>query len=420
MIYLLQLIGKITAVLLFVFGAYQLLYIPIALFIRKKAAEAKETNSYAVLICARNEEAVIPDLISSIKSQTYNQELIKIFVMADNCTDETASVCRALGAVVYERQNTEKIGKGYALEALLDGISADYPDGFDGYFVFDADNVLDKAYISEMNKVFCSGYDIVTGYRNSKNYGDNMISAGYALSFLREGRFLNYPRYVVGSGCTIGGTGFMFSREILEEQGGWKFHLLTEDIEFSAYHIINGRKIGFAQDAVFYDEQPVTFKQSWDQRLRWVKGYMQVLRKYGLKLLCGVFKGEFACFDMLSSLTPIFILSAVGLLTNAINALLMLLSGEPAVLAAAVLAEPLILAYGTMFIIGFITVISEWNRIHTSASKKTIYSLTFPIFLLSYLPIAIVALFSKKVSWKPIVHKGSCTSLPARLKKRLE
>ena len=408
MIYLLQLIGKITAVLLFVFGAYQLLYIPIALFIRKKAAEAKETNSYAVLICARNEEAVIPDLISSIKSQTYNQELIKIFIMADNCTDETASVCRALGAVVYERQNTEKIGKGYALEALLDGISADYPDGFD------------KAYISEMNKVFCSGYDIVTGYRNSKNYGDNMISAGYALSFLREGRFLNYPRYVVGSGCTIGGTGFMFSREILEEQGGWKFHLLTEDIEFSAYHIINGRKIGFAQDAVFYDEQPVTFKQSWDQRLRWVKGYMQVLRKYGLKLLCGVFKGEFACFDMLSSLTPIFILSAVGLLTNAINALLMLLSGEPAVLAAAVLAEPLILAYGTMFIIGFITVISEWNRIHTSASKKIIYSLTFPIFLLSYLPIAIVALFSKKVSWKPIVHKGSCTSLPARLKKRLE
>ena len=406
MIYLLQLIGKITAVLLFVFGAYQLLYIPIALFIRKKAAEAKETNSYAVLICARNEEAVIPDLISSIKSQTYNQELIKIFIMADNC--------------IYERQNTEKIGKGYALEALLDGISADYPDGFDGYFVFDADNVLDKAYISEMNKVFCSGYDIVTGYRNSKNYGDNMISAGYALSFLREGRFLNYPRYVVGSGCTIGGTGFMFSREILEEQGGWKFHLLTEDIEFSAYHIINGRKIGFAQDAVFYDEQPVTFKQSWDQRLRWVKGYMQVLRKYGLKLLCGVFKGEFACFDMLSSLTPIFILSAVGLLTNAINALLMLLSGEPAVLAAAVLAEPLILAYGTMFIIGFITVISEWNRIHTSASKKIIYSLTFPIFLLSYLPIAIVALFSKKVSWKPIVHKGSCTSLPARLKKRLE
>ncbi len=419
MIYL-QLIGKITAVLLFVFGAYQLLYIPIALVFRKKTAEVEETNSYAVLICARNEAAVISDLISSIKNQTYNRELIKIFVMADNCTDETASVCRALGVVVYERKNTEKIGKGYALEALLDNIAADYPGGFDGYFVFDADNVLDKSYISEMNRVFCSGYDIVTGYRNSKNYGDNMISAGYALSFLREGRFLNYPRYIVGSGCTIGGTGFMFSREILEEQGGWKFHLLTEDIEFSAYHIIHGRKIGFAQDAIFYDEQPVTLKQSWDQRLRWVKGYMQVLRKYGLKLLRGVFKGEFACFDMISSLTPIFILSAVGMLTNALTALLMLFSGESAVLAAVVLAEPLIWAYGTMFIIGFITVISEWSRIHTSAAKKIIYSFTFPVFLLSYLPIAIVALFSKNVSWKPIVHRGSRTSLPARPKKRLE
>ena len=76
-------------------------YIPIALFLRKKAAEAKETNNYAVLICARNEEAVIPDLISSIKSQTYNQELIKIFVMADSCTDETASVCRALLSLIH-------------------------------------------------------------------------------------------------------------------------------------------------------------------------------------------------------------------------------------------------------------------------------------------------------------------------------
>lgn len=147
---------------------------------------------------------------------------------------------------------------------------------------------------------------------------------------------------------------------------------------------------------------------------------MQVLRKYGLKLIRGVFKGEFACFDMLSSLTPIFILSAVGMLTNALTALLMLFSGTSGSLAAIVLFEPLIWAYGTMFLIGFITVISEWNRIHTSALKKIIYSLTFPVFLLSYLPIAIAALFSRNVSWKPIVHRGSRTSLPARLKKRLD
>jgi glycosyltransferase involved in cell wall biosynthesis len=112
-------------------------------------------HRFAVLIAARNEEAVISQLIESIQHQSYPSQLIKIFVAADNCTDNTAAAAREAGAVVWERFNRKKIGKGYALNFLLKQIEKTCPDKpFDGYFVFDADNLLDENYISEMNKTF--------------------------------------------------------------------------------------------------------------------------------------------------------------------------------------------------------------------------------------------------------------------------
>jgi len=56
---------------------------------------------------------------------------------------------------------------------------------------------------------------------------------------------------------------------VLLEQGGWPYHLLTEDLQFSAECAAEGRRIGYCEGAVIYDEQPTSFRQSWDQRLRW-------------------------------------------------------------------------------------------------------------------------------------------------------
>lgn len=150
-------------------------------------------------------------------------------------------------------------------------------------------------------------------YRNSKNYGDNWISAGYALWFIRESRYLNNSRMLLGTSCAVSGTGFLFSRQVMESTNGWKFHLLTEDIEFSVHHILQGRKIGFCADAVLYDEQPVTFRQSWRQRLRWARGFLQVFRKYGFGLVKGIGKGHFSCYDMSMTVMPAYILT-VGLI----------------------------------------------------------------------------------------------------------
>ena len=159
--------------------AYQLFFLAVPFTKKQEPHKPEVLHRFAILICARNEEAVIADLIQSIRHQTYDQSLLTVFVMADNCTDATSDIARREGAVVYTRFNREKVGKGYALEQLLLHIEEDYPKVYDGFFIFDADNVLDCRFVEEMNRTFSDGYEVVTSYRNSKNYGDNWISAGY-------------------------------------------------------------------------------------------------------------------------------------------------------------------------------------------------------------------------------------------------
>ena len=145
-----------------------------------------------------------------------------------------------MGCHVVERHDTELIGKGYALSYLLSTmIDSGVADDYDAYFVFDADNRLDRHYVEEMNKAFQSGFRILTSYRNSVNLADNWVSSGSALWFIRESRFLNNSRMILGSSCHVGGTGFMFSREVMRRNRGWKFHLLTEDLEFTMDSILH-------------------------------------------------------------------------------------------------------------------------------------------------------------------------------------
>ena len=231
--------------------------------------------------------------------------------MADNCTDNTYDVALGHGAAAYMRSSRKFVGKGYALEALLKEIREDYPLGFDGYFVFDADNVLAPDYIEEMHKCHLEGNDVITSYRNSKNYGDNWISSGYSLWFLRETMYLNYARNKIGSSAAISGTGFFFSDSVLKDIGGWPFHLLTEDIEFTINRVCKGRRIAFCRSAVFYDEQPTSLKQSFTQRMRWARGYIQVFKHYGKELMSETFHGNFAAFDMAMNIMPAFLLTAI-------------------------------------------------------------------------------------------------------------
>ena len=400
-----RLVNNLLAIAFTICYAYQFFYLLVPFFKKRRQQKTASYHNYAVLISARNEEAVIGQLIESIKKQDYPAEKIQVFVVADNCSDNTAEAAREAGAVVWERFSRRQVGKGFALDFLLGKIRASYPEEFfDGFFVFDADNLLDEHYITEMNKTFSEGHRIITSYRNSKNYGSNWISAGYSLWFIRESKFLNESRMLLGTSCAVSGTGFLVHRDVIEKNDGWKFFLLTEDIEFSVHSVLEGERIAYCASAVLYDEQPVKFSQSWSQRLRWAKGFLQVFGKYGARLIKSIFSRRcFACFDMAMTIMPVILLTMITIFINVSAAAVGLYLDKDIDILLVSLWETVRNAYLVLFGLGVVTVITEWRRIHSPTREKIKYLFTFPIFLLTYIPISSVALF-KNVEWKPIQH----------------
>ncbi len=421
-------ISQVLNILNIVFGAafmicyfYQIVYLFISFI--KKPKKYPETNKrcrYAFIIAARNEENVIGQLCDSIRAQNYPEELIDIFVVADNCTDGTAEVAASHGATVFERQDTARVGKGYALDALFGYIDDSVGiDAYDGYFVFDADNILDKNYVFEMNKCFSAGEKIITSYRNTKNYGDSWISQGYSVWFMREMRQLNAVRSVLGTTSELRGTGFLVSSEIIKKQGGWPYHLMIEDVQFTVENVLAGEKVAYCHDAIFYDEQPTTFMTSWWQRKRWCRGYLQILRHYGLKLVGAFFRGRgFSHFDMLMSMCPAFFISVAAVSVN-ILALILTLIFETHTFLPTLMASVYMMvgSYLLFAMIGIIAVITEWKRIRTSNRKKIWSAVVFPIFMATYIPIAAASIFSG-TDWKPIKHspvaKDSAIEIPQK------
>lgn len=394
---------------------YQIVYLVVGLIMhhRKMHYVPKKLHRYAAIIAARNEEAVIGELLNTLNAQNYPKNLLDLYVIADNCTDDTAGVAKSCGARVIVRNDTQKIGKGFALDYFFRQLEEQY----DGYFVFDADNLVDPNFVMEMNKVFDRGYAAVTSYRNSKNYDTNWLTAGYSLWFLREACFLNQPRMALGTNCAISGTGFLISHKLIEKHNGWPFHLLTEDIQFSVVCAIAGDKIGYADAAVLYDEQPSKFRQSWNQRLRWSKGFYQVICKYFGKLVSGILRGKenaFSCFDMLMTVAPSIMLSLLCVVVNLV--VLLLFAVDPVTWTSLRLyAETtqslwttVVSFYLVLLLYGGCTLVSEWKKIRCKAWKKLLFVFAFPVFLLTYIPISFAAMF-QKVEWKPIQHSVTKT-----------
>jgi len=404
---ILRSINRIIGILFLLCYSYQLLYVPVALLRRKRAKAAASIRRYAVLISARNEEAVIGHLLDSIRRQDYPADSLVAFVVADNCTDGTARAAREAGAVVYERTDRVHVGKGYALNYLLTQIRDTWGDDyFDGYFVFDADNLLAPDYVSRMNETFSPDCQIVTSYRNSKNFGDNWISAGYGLWFLRDAAFLNAPRTQLGLSAVVSGTGYLFSREVMLQGNGWPFHSLSEDTEFTVHCILEGEKIGYCGEAELYDEQPTQLGQSIRQRMRWVRGNMMVLLRQGGRLAGHVGqKNGLSCLDLLLSMVPAIVLTIFGVAGGVLATVLELLAGGQVLPMLGAMAMSFLVPYLLLFVAGAITTVTQWKKIRTSSWKKILYTLTFPIFMATYVPITVCALFGK-VEWKPIKHRA--------------
>ena len=270
-----------------IYWAYQIVVSFCSLIkLKDKKLLIEKDHKFMAVIPAHNEEAVIKNLVESLTAQNYPKELYDIYVIADNCTDATAEIAKEAGAIVLKRFDEQNKTKGHALNWFIKQKIEENAD-YDALCVFDADNIVDKNFLKNMNKKLCQGEEVVQGYRDIKNPTDSWIAGGYAIFYWMMHRFYHLARYNLGLSPLLNGTGFMVKFDLLKPNG-WQTITLTEDIEFSLINIAQGRKLGWAVDAIVYDEQPVTFKASWSQRSRWTVGHLQCMKEYTLKLINGV------------------------------------------------------------------------------------------------------------------------------------
>lgn len=365
--------------------------------------------SLAILIPARDESKVINDLLLSIKKQTYKVNMEDVYIIIEDKEDPTFNIAKEYKANVIIRKNLNLRRKGYALDEAVKYILS--KRRYDIYFIFDADNVLEENYIKEMLITYRKGYDIGVGYRNTKNGNYNVVSSSSSLTFSMINTIGNKKKNKETKNVTISGTGFYINGKYIDKWKGYPFHTLTEDYELTLYSTLNNMTSYYNEKAIFYDEQPTSFKVSISQRTRWIKGYFEARKMYVNKLYKASLTNNLNSGSQFSTFVGIkpYLLLVIGILLELIVKLFPSfyflifdrLMFKKLIIHITIL---LLLIYLILMIFTIIMLYKEKNKINLN-KKSIIKSIFFnPIFLASYVICAIKALFNKNLEWEKINH----------------
>jgi cellulose synthase/poly-beta-1,6-N-acetylglucosamine synthase-like glycosyltransferase len=370
----------------------------IAHYNRKRSADAGKKYSYAVLICAHNEENVIDNLLTCLEEQEYPADKVHIYLLADHCTDQTVAIGKKHTEVtVWERNDGERSGKGAVLHWGIKRLQDEEKGKFENIVLFDADNVIEPQFIATINNYFATGADIVTGKRISQNPFADLVSQWYTLYWCIVNSLYNRPRYRLGLSAMISGTGFAFKKELLDGEG-WNTFSLSEDIEFSCQQVLRGKQVDFAETALFYDEQPTDFKVMTTQLSRWCTGNFQIVAHY--------FKAWMQAFlrEPNVKLTDLFMTVGFTVVIGAVALFyILLMLGLLFEGMITILIVPGIGMYIATCLVGLAAAyLDGW-----SVSKLWKGIVTFPVFYVTLSLVSLKSFFFPERQWVNIVHKGA-------------
>lgn len=376
-----------------------------------KLKRRKGPFKFAVLIPARDESLVIEGLLDSLEGQTVKVDNADIYIIVESDKDKTVSIAKKRGMNIVYRKDLTKRRKGYALDDAIKEILLANKH-YDAYFIFDADNVIDKNFIKEMTKSYQKGYDIGIGYRNTKNGNSSVCAAASSLTFSMINTLGNDYKGKHNLSLTVSGTGFYIAGNILEKLGGYPFNSLTEDYEFSLYAVINNLSSVYNKKAKYFDEQPVSYKVSVMQRTRWVKGYFEARAKYYEKLFVATkSKGDnyASCYTTLVGVMP-YILLVISVLLYTLNLIYRIITN----LIVSFLVFPLVwqllliilFIYIGLVLFTLLLLIKEKNSLKLNRKIKIKVLFYNPFFLISYVKCLYLAIKNKNLSWERIVHNS--------------
>lgn len=390
-------IGLIFIINAFILLIYSYLVMPRCYLKPKKYNNKKR---YCILIPARYESKVINNLLLSITKQTTKINPKDIYIIVESIKDKTVDIAKQYNMNIILRENLSLKRKGYALNDAVTYILKKQIH-YDAYFIFDADNILDKDFIKNMEKSINEGYDIGIGYRNTKN-SNTLVSASSALTFSMINTMLNERKNKYHNNLTISGTGYYIKGSIIEEWNSFPFHSLTEDYELTLYAILNNLTTTYNKKAIFYDEQPDNFNISLKQRTRWVKGYFETRKKYINKISKSETKNDpnFASkVNAFLGVTP-YIYIIIGLLIILVN--ILITKGITTFLCY--LTIFLLLIYILLALFTILMLKKEKNSLNISKSMKIKVIFYNPIFMFSYIICLLRTIFIKDIKWDKIDH----------------
>jgi len=370
-------------------------------FSRKSSKNYLPLKKFAIFIPAHNEEKVIVNIVENLNHLNYPKDCYDVFVIADNCTDDTARIATEGGANVLIRYNEEKRGKGFALQWAFREVLYRKDADYDAAVIFDADNLVSKNFLKEMNNKLCEGHKVLQGYIDSKNPEDSWITCSYSIAFWSANRLFQCAREYLGLSCQIGGTGFCVDTEILKKIG-WEATCLVEDLEFTMKLMLNGIRVGWAHNAVVYDEKPLTLAQSWKQRRRWMQGFADVCSRYFIKLFVrSVKERNLALFDCaLYTFQPyMIILGGLMLLIPALN--VFVFDNEMLIITSHIFPD-FFKAFG---LLQFLLIPIGLFLDGKFSYKLFLYYPTYVLYCLTWIPISIQGVIMKNnKEWSHTLH----------------
>ncbi len=370
----------------------------------KQRQRFEPKTRFALVVAARNEEQVIGQLVETLRQQDYPPELFTIIVAPNNCTDNTRGAAQRAGARIFDCRLAVK-SKGDVLRQVFDWLLRG--EDYDAVCIFDADNLVAPGFLRGMNDAYCSGARAAQGFRDSKNPYDSAISGCYSIYYWMINRMYNHTRRAAGLSAMINGSGFMVSCDLIREMGGWHTVTMTEDIEFTTQCILRGEQVEWVPDSVIYDEQPLTFEQSWKQRKRWSTGILQGSSVYLGRLSRGLFsEHRLGCLDQIMFFLAPF-MQLFYLLSLLLGLALDILYVQHQLFPYTELYYQMFVSLNTSFLVSCALSVFVIAIEHKWSPRLLRAIASYWLFILSWIPINLICMVRKCTTWEEIQHTRS-------------
>ncbi|HGY56260.1 MAG TPA: glycosyltransferase [Caldithrix abyssi] len=248
---------------------------------RRTETVSHPQTRFSIIIPAHNEEKTIQKTIHSCQALDYSADLFDIYVVADNCADQTAQIAEQLGARVLERNDPKKRGKGFALSYAFGKL---LPQNYDMFIILDADCIIDKHALNVFDRYVREGHRVLQANDVTSNPDDTPMSYALAVGNVIENDLFYAPKSMLGLAVLLRGTGMAFHKKVLEEIP-WDAFSVAEDADYSLRLLRQNINVTFVQEVKVASEFPVTKEQLEAQRSRWAQGNFQLGKAQALKLI---------------------------------------------------------------------------------------------------------------------------------------